>query len=119
MRFQIQFNLGCGTTTASQVIIAGLTKTKVKASLLKTKSGSFIIDHVCEVTFKLPGANLPEVVAEAKNLSLKQQQQELEVLQKFEVVFDGTLGDWQCKFVDIELKDPHCKPVHAKPYPVP
>ena len=58
------------------------------------------------IDLKYKEADLPSVVAEAKDLSPKQQQQLLEVLQKFEVGFDGTLGDWQCEPVDIELKAP-------------
>ena len=71
------------------------------------------------VDLKYKEADLHSVLEEAKDLSPKQQQQLMEVLQKFEVVFDGTLGVWQCEPIDIELKDPNCKPIHAKPYPVP
>ena len=53
----------------------------------------------------------------ALNLSKDQQKQLLRVLNKFESLFDGTLGTWNTKPVELELKDP--KPVHAKPYPVP
>ena len=48
------------------------------------------------IGMKYKEADLPKVVEEAKDLYPKQQQLLLEVLQKFEVVFDGTLGDWQC-----------------------
>ena len=53
-RLQILFNSGYGTTIVNQAVTAGLTKVKVKASTWKTKSGSFIKNHVCNVTFKLP-----------------------------------------------------------------
>jgi len=64
-------------------------------------------------------ADLQAVVDKLDNLNQQQQQKLLQVLQKFEPLFDGTLGCWNCKPVELELKDPHCKPVHAKPYPVP
>jgi hypothetical protein len=43
----------------------------------------------------------------------------LKLLQKFEHLFDGTLGTWKTEPIDLELKDPNIKPYHAKPYPVP
>ena len=43
----------------------------------------------------------------------------LRLLRKFESLFDGTLGTWKTKPVELELKDPNCKPYHARPYPVP
>jgi hypothetical protein len=51
-------------------------------------------------------------------LSLEEQNQLLKLLQKFEHLFDGTLGSWNADPVDLELKDPECKPYHARPYPV-
>ena len=41
------------------------------------------------------------------------------MLQKFEDVFDGTLGSWKSDPTDLELQDPNCKPYHARPYQVP
>ena len=40
-----------------------------------------------------------------------------EVLNKYELIFDITLGTWKTKPVDIELQ-PGEKPYHAKPHPV-
>ena len=68
---------------------------------------------------KYSKANLKEIVKELDHLSKDQQKQLLGVLNKFESLFDGTLGTWNTKPVELELKDPDCKPVHAKPYPVP
>ena len=42
----------------------------------------------------------------------------LEVLLKFEKLFDGTLGDWDTDPVHFELKD-GSKPYHGRPFPVP
>ena len=52
-RLRILFDSGCGTTIINQAVTAGLTKTKVKSSTWKTKSGSFVTDHVCNITFKM------------------------------------------------------------------
>ena len=41
-----------------------------------------------------------------------------EVLNKYEFLFDGTLGTWKTRNVDIEIQTGE-KPYHAKPYPVP
>ena len=51
-------------------------------------------------------------------LNKEEQQKLLALLQKFEHLFDGTVGTWHTEPVDIELK-PDVKPYHAKPYPVP
>jgi hypothetical protein len=40
------------------------------------------------------------------------------VLLKFELLFDGTLGDWKLPPVSFELKE-GMKPYNGRPYPVP
>ena len=64
-------------------------------------------------------ADLQKIVEECKHLSTTEQGQLLKLLQKFEDLFDGTLGTWKTDPVNLELKDPNVKPFHAKPYPVP
>ena len=64
-------------------------------------------------------ADLAKVVEECKHLSHTEQKQLLQLLTKFEHLFDGTLGTWDTAPVDLELKDPEVKPYHARPYPVP
>ena len=64
-------------------------------------------------------ADLKKIVEECSHLSKHEQGQLLKLLQKFENLFDGTLGTWKTDPVDLELKDPNVKPYHAKPYPVP
>jgi hypothetical protein len=64
-------------------------------------------------------ADLKKIVEECNHLTTAEQRQLLKLLQKFESLFDGTLGTWQTDPVDLELKDPNVKPYHAKPYPVP
>ena len=41
------------------------------------------------------------------------------MLQQYEPLLDGTLGTWKTEPIELQLKDPDCKPYHAKPYPVP
>jgi len=41
------------------------------------------------------------------------------LLNKFEYLFDGTLGSWKTDPIELELKEADTKPYHAKPYPVP
>ena len=42
----------------------------------------------------------------------------LELLQNFEELFDGTLGDWDCKPVSFQLKE-GAQPYHGRPFPIP
>ena len=41
------------------------------------------------------------------------------LLTNYKELFDGGLGSWKTDPIKLELKDPNCKPYHAKPYPVP
>ncbi len=42
----------------------------------------------------------------------------LELLQEFEELFDGTLGDWDCELVSLQLQV-GAKPYHGRPFPTP
>ena len=42
----------------------------------------------------------------------------LELQQKFEELFDGTLSDWDCEPVSLQLKE-GAKPYHGRPFPIP
>ena len=64
-------------------------------------------------------ADLNKIVEECKHLTPEEQRQLLSLLQKYEDLFDGTLGTWKTDPIELELKDPDVKPYHAKPYPVP
>jgi hypothetical protein len=64
-------------------------------------------------------ADLGELVQECDQLSKEEQQNLLKLLQKYEHLFDGTVGTWNTSPVDLILKDPACTPYHAKAYPVP
>ena len=52
-------------------------------------------------------------------LDREEQQKLLSLLQKYEHLFDGTVGTWNTEPVDLILKDPTAAPYHAKAYPVP
>ena len=64
-------------------------------------------------------ADLPSIVNEcAKHLTTDQRNKLLRLLLNYEVLFDGTLGDWQTEPVSFELK-PDAKPHHGRAFPVP
>ena len=50
-------------------------------------------------------ANLQEVVNNCTHLSAKEQTQLLELLTKYESLFDGTLGAWKTMPIAFELKE--------------
>ena len=62
---------------------------------------------------KYEKADLPAVVRDCTHLTSEQQRQLLNVLLKFEDLFDGTLGEWQCPPVKLTLKE-GVEPYHAK-----
>jgi hypothetical protein len=68
---------------------------------------------------KYTPADLNKVVEECTHLDRAEQKQLLKLLQKYEDLFDGSLGTWNTDPIQLELKEPNVKPYHAKPYPVP
>ena len=64
-------------------------------------------------------ADLEQIVQECKQLNTEEQQKLLALLQKYEALFDGTVGIWKTDPVDIHLRDSDCTPYHAKAYPFP
>ena len=64
-------------------------------------------------------ANLPEIVQNnCSHLKPAEQWTLLELLEEFEDLFDGTLGDWDTKPVSFELKE-GIKPYHGRAFPIP
>ena len=57
---------------------------------------------------KYEKADLEEIVKEAEYLSSDEQQKLLRLLQRYETLFDGTLGNWEKEKYDIELKPDAC-----------
>src|SRR5688572_33391424 len=64
-------------------------------------------------------ADLHQLTKECDQLTKEEQEKLLALLQKYEQLFDGTVGTWKTDPVDLFLKDPTCAPYHAKAYPVP
>ena len=67
---------------------------------------------------KYSPADLPAEVNKNSHLTKDEQQQLLQLLQKYEGLFDGTLGEWKTSPVHLELKE-GAKPYYGRPYPVP
>jgi hypothetical protein len=66
-------------------------------------------------------AILDDVIKTCENLHVEEQHQLKTLLQKYEHLFDGTLGQFNMETVQISLQlmDPNCKPIHARTYTVP
>ncbi len=64
-------------------------------------------------------ADLPVIIREnCSHLTASDREKLLSVLHRFELLFDGTLGDWKLTPVSFELKK-NMKPYHGRPYPIP
>jgi hypothetical protein len=63
-------------------------------------------------------ASLDDVIKTYENLHVEKQHQLKELLQKYEHLFDGTLGEFNMDLVPISLRlmDPNCKPIHVRAY---
>jgi hypothetical protein len=64
-------------------------------------------------------AILEEVTQTCTNLNQEEQHKLLELLQKYEHLFDGTVGEFKMDPIRLHLIDKGVKPVHARPYAVP
>ena len=53
-----------------------------------------------------------------RHLSTNQQKMLLQILRKYELLFDGTLGDWKTKPVPFQLKE-GASSYHDRAFPVP
>ena len=69
---------------------------------------------------KYEKANLRAITEEdcLNHLSATEKDKLLNLLQEFEELFDGTLGDWDCKPVSLQLKE-GAQPYHGRPFPIP
>ncbi len=73
--------------------------------------------HILDARYEK--ADLRAVVADnCAHLSSPEHTKLLELLQEFEELFDGTLGDWDCKPVSLQLKE-GAQPYHGRPFPIP
>jgi hypothetical protein len=64
---------------------------------------------------------LSDVIKTCENLHVEEQHQLKTLLQKYERLFDGTLGESNMETVAISIQtmDPNRKPIHARAYTVP
>ena len=67
---------------------------------------------------KYQKADLSKFVSDSKHINNNKKSMLRDVLNKYEFLFDGTIGTWKMRPVDIELQ-PEEKPYHYKPCPVP
>ncbi len=68
---------------------------------------------------KFSKSDLQSVVRDnCKHLSANQQKKLLKLMKKYELLFDGTLGDWKIKPVSFQLKE-GVSPYHGQAFPVP
>jgi hypothetical protein len=78
-----------------------------------TKRVTWILDA------KYQKADLQSIVkGKCKHLSTDQQKKLLQLLTKYETLFDGTLGDWKTKPVSFQLKE-GVSPYHGQAFQVP
>jgi hypothetical protein len=66
-------------------------------------------------------ASLDDVIKTCENLHIEEQHQLCILLQKYEHLFDRTLGGFNMETVpnSLQLMDPNCKPIHERAYTVP
>ena len=81
-----------------------------------TESATQRVVQILDANYKK--ADLPAIVSTCTHLSQNEQNELLEVLQEFEDLFDGTLGDWNTEPVSFELKR-DAKPYHSRAFPIP
>ncbi len=68
---------------------------------------------------KYEKADLPAIIREnCSHLTVSNREKLLSVLLRFELLFDGPLGDWKLLPVSFELKE-GMKPYRGRPYPIP
>ena len=67
---------------------------------------------------KYEKVDLRAITENCTHLSDPEKHSLLELLQKFEELFDGTLGDWDCELIYLQLKE-GSKPYHGWPFPIP
>jgi hypothetical protein len=70
--------------------------------------------HVTQILYtKYKKADLQLIVQDnCKQLSANQQKKLLQLLKKYESLFDGTLGDWKTKPVSFQLRE-KASPYHG------
>ena len=67
---------------------------------------------------KYEPVTIDQVILDSSHLNFQQKQSLDQLLRKYELLFDGSLGYWKAKSVHLELKE-GAQPYHAGPYPIP
>ncbi len=102
-----------GSSTLSALKLNLSLATEPKSTQEATKRVRRILDA------KYQKADLQAIVKDKCNhLSADQQKKLLQLLQKYESLFDGTIGDWKTKLVSFQLKE-GVSPYHGQAFPVP
>jgi hypothetical protein len=84
--------------------------------LMSTRSATKRMVKILDAKYEK--ADLPAIIREnCSHLTSSGREKLLSVLLKFELLFDGTLGDWKLPPVSFELKE-GMKPYHGRPYPI-
>jgi hypothetical protein len=63
--------------------------------------------------------SLDDVIKTCENLHVEEQNQLKKLLQIYEHLFDGKLGEFSMEPISLQLMDPNHKPIHACAYIVP
>jgi hypothetical protein len=78
--------------------------------------------NILDAEYKKKSESLDDVIKTCENLHVEEQHQLKTSLQKYEHLFDGTLGrgfNMEQMSISLQLMDPNCKPIHARAYTVP
>jgi hypothetical protein len=103
-----------GTLNTQEALVeAYLTANEPQTLVSKLSCSTKILDS------EYKPACLDEVINMRDNLSQQEQQQLLHILQKYDHLFDGTLGKFNMDPVSLPLTDKETKPVRARSYTVP
>jgi hypothetical protein len=75
--------------------------------------------EILDAEYKQVSTSLDDVIKTCENLHVEEQHQLNALPQKYEHLFDGTLGEFSMEPISLQLMDPNCKPIHARAYTVP
>ncbi len=82
-----------------------------------TQDATKCVTRILDAKYKK--ADLQSIVQDnCKHLSANHQKKLLQLLKKYESLFDGTLGDWKTKPVSFQWKE-GVSPYHGQAFPVP
>jgi hypothetical protein len=62
---------------------------------------------------------LDDVIKTRENLHVEEQHQLKILLQKYDYLFDGTLGEFNMESICLQVMDPKCIPIHTCAYTAP